>query len=97
MIINQLISFLFIISIIFSELGILTGDSIENSDNDDDDTTVYTRLRRQLKKFAYADPCEVKCVSEKIQSKVPIKVLAKKCKETCQDKIANFKPAVYYN
>ncbi|CAF3832846.1 unnamed protein product [Rotaria sp. Silwood1] len=75
MIINQLISFLFIISIIFSGLGILTGDSMENSDNDND-TTVYTRLRRQLKKFAYADPCEVKCVSEKIQSKVPIKVLA---------------------
>ncbi|CAF2769532.1 unnamed protein product [Rotaria sp. Silwood2] len=64
--------------------------------SDDDNDAVYTRLRRQLKKFAYADPCEVKCVTEKLQSKVPIKVLAKQCKETCQDKIANFKPSIYY-
>lgn len=54
---------------------------MDSSDDDDDDDTnlVYTRAHRQLKKFAYADPCEVGCVTKKLHTKVPIKLLAVSC------------------
>ncbi|CAF0888669.1 unnamed protein product [Rotaria sordida] len=71
-------------------------ESSANNDDSDDDGGIYTRLSRQLKKFAYADPCEVECITEKHHSKVPIKVLTKQCKETCQDKIENYKSAIYH-
>ncbi|CAF1298048.1 unnamed protein product [Rotaria magnacalcarata] len=97
MITNQLIYLLFIILLLISSLGALTGDSMDSSDDDgdDDNNLVYTRARRQLKKFAYADPCEVACVTKKLHTKVPIKVLAKRCKDACKDKVSKFIPAIY--
>ncbi|CAM2713329.1 unnamed protein product [Rotaria socialis] len=66
-----------------------------SDDSDDDNNLVYTRAHRQLKKFAYANPCEVECVAKELHTKVPIKVLAKRCKDACKDKVSKFKPAIY--
>ncbi len=71
-----LVSLLFVILLIFTGLGLSNGDDMDSSDDDDDNDTGLMRLRRQLKKFAYADPCEVGCVTNKLHSKVPIKVVA---------------------
>ncbi|CAF0844910.1 unnamed protein product [Adineta steineri] len=89
MIINQFISFLFII------LLISTGLNTDDIDSSDDDDNSLMRLRRQVKKFAYADPCEIECVTKQIRTKIPIKILAKKCKDQCKD-TKKFKPAIYY-
>ncbi len=72
-----LVFLLFIILLIFTGLGLSNGDDMDSSDDDDDDdNTGLMRLRRQLKKFAYDDSCEVRCVTNKLHAKVPIKVLA---------------------
>lgn len=36
----------------------------------------HSRLRRQLKKFAYADPCELKCATEQLAKKLSIRETA---------------------
>ena len=48
---------------------------MDSSDDDDDDHTGLMRLRRQLKKFAYADPCEIGCVTKNRRPGVSIKVV----------------------
>jgi hypothetical protein len=69
----NIIYLLFIILIIFSTTFVKSKQFIDMSD---DDNLVLTRLRRQVKKFTYASPCELDCVTKKLHTKQSIKVLA---------------------